>query len=61
MCEKFLTLPQDQLDCEIISDYPDYFYPYEYFYNSTLHLTKEGAEVRTRQMIADIKRWQSEK
>lgn len=52
---------QDRLDCEVISDYTDYFYPYEYFYNTYLHLTKEGADVRTQQLISDIKRWQSEK
>ena len=49
---------QDRLDCEIISDYTDYFYPYEYFYNTILHLNKEGTEIRTQQLISDIKRWQ---
>lgn len=48
---------RNALDCEVISDYTDYFYPYEYFYNSYLHLTNEGAKVRTAQLIKDIKNW----
>ncbi len=58
--EEFKKELQDRLDCEIISDYTDYFYPYDYFYNTTLHLTKEGAEIRTAQLISDIERWKSE-
>lgn len=45
------------LDCPVISDYTDYFYPYGYFYNGELHLTNEGAEVRTDQLILDLKEW----
>ena len=48
---------QDRLDCEVISDFTDYFYPYEYFYNTALHLTEEGARIRTEQLIKDIERW----
>lgn len=48
---------QADLDCEVISDYTDYFYPYEYFYNTTLHLTTEGAETRTEQLISDLREW----
>ena len=51
---------QKRLDCEIISDYTDYFYPYEYFYNSTLHLNEKGTEQRTQQLIKDIQRWMTE-
>lgn len=47
----------EALDCEVISDFTDYFFPYDYFYNTKLHLTKEGAEARTDQLIADLKRW----
>lgn len=45
------------MDCEIISDYTDYFYPYDYFYDTTLHLTKEGAQARTAQLISDLESW----
>ncbi len=48
-----------KLDCTIISDYTDYFYPYSYFYNTNLHLTTEGANIRTQQLIDDIKAWQN--
>ncbi|MCR5693346.1 MAG: hypothetical protein K6G89_00030 [Clostridia bacterium] len=47
--------------CDVISHYADYFYPYSYFYNTALHLTKEGAEVRTDQLASDLKAWQSAK
>lgn len=47
----------DKLDCIIISDYTDYFYPYDYFYNTSYHLTYKGAEVRTKQLISDLKDW----
>ena len=47
----------DMLDCDVISDYTDYFYPYDFFYNAKLHLTEEGAEVRTKQLISDLENW----
>lgn len=45
---------QERLDCPVISDYRDYFYDYDYFYNSFLHLTTEGARLRTEQLIKDL-------
>ncbi len=42
------------LDCAVISDYADYYIPYEYFYDSYLHLTTEGASIRTAQLIEDL-------
>lgn len=48
---------EDVLDCDVISDYTDYFYPYQYFYNTNLHLTDKGAGIRTKQLINDIKKW----
>lgn len=44
----------DRLHCPVISDYTDYFIPYEYFYNTVLHLTEEGAVIRTKQTAADV-------
>ncbi len=44
----------ERLDCPVISDYRDYFFDYKYFYNSFLHLTTEGAELRTEQLIEDL-------
>ena len=48
----------DRLDCPVISNYVDYMFDYKYFYNTEYHLTSEGAEIRTNQLIADVKRWQ---
>ncbi len=47
----------EELDCDIISDFTDYFFPYEYFYDTVLHLTAEGADARTAQLISDIENW----
>lgn len=55
--EEFASKLQDELACDVISDYTDYFYPYEYFYNTQYHLTEEGAEIRTLQLVADLQKW----
>lgn len=44
------------LDCPIISDFTDYFFDYSYFWDSPLHLTDEGAVLRTEQLIEDLRR-----
>lgn len=54
---QFQSQLSEVLDCEIISDYTDYFFPYEYFYNTHLHLNQEGTEARTTQLISDLKTW----
>ena len=41
----------------MISDYTDYFYTIDLFYDNCLHMTNEGAETRTKQLIKDIKKW----
>lgn len=48
---------REMLDCPVISTYTDYFIPYEYFYNSRMHLTNEGAIIRTEQLIEDLENW----
>ena len=45
----------EKLDCPVISDYTEYFIPYEYFYNTILHLTEEGVRMRTVQTAEDVK------
>lgn len=57
--DKFQQELASRLDCEIISNYRDYFIPYKYFYDFTLHLDEEGVIIRTQQLIKDIKRWQN--
>jgi hypothetical protein len=51
---------REKVDCDVISHFTDYFIPYEFFYNTSLHLSEEGAEIRTKQLISDLKNWMSE-
>lgn len=48
----------ERLDCPVISNYIDYMFDYKYFYNTNLHLNSEGANLRTEQLVSDLKRWQ---
>lgn len=57
--EDFQAKLEESLDCEVISDFRDYFYPYDYFYNTYLHLNEKGAQARTTQLISDLKKWMS--
>lgn len=59
--QAFETELRGALDCDVISHYTDYFYPYEYFYDTYLHLTQEGTTARTAQLIADLQAWQASK
>ena len=45
---------REALDCPVISHFTDYMYPYDLFYDSNLHLTTEGAKLRTEQLIKDL-------
>lgn len=55
--QKFQQDLAEKLDCKIISNYTDYFIDYSYFYDTPLHLTSEGAVIRTEQLISDIQRY----
>lgn len=46
------------LEFEMISDYTDYFFDYSLFYDSQYHLSTEGAQLRTQQLIQDLHQWQ---
>lgn len=48
---------REQADCAVISHYTDYFIPYDLFYNTKLHLSEEGAKIRTGQLIEDLHNW----
>ena len=55
---KFQLQLAEALDCPVISDFEDYMYDYSYFYDyNYLHLNSEGAQLRTRQLIKDIRNW----
>lgn len=45
---------KEKLDCEVISDFRDYMIDYSLFFDSGLHLSTEGAEIRTEQLISDL-------
>lgn len=48
---------REQLNFDVISHFSDYFIPYERFLDSKNHLDKEGADIRTKQLIKDLKSW----
>ena len=56
---QFQTELQEALDCPVISDYRDYFIDYDLFFDTNLHLTNEGADLRTQQLIRDLEKWMS--
>ena len=63
-----LTVPEEEFieaqnmlkegwSCPFISDYRDYMFDYRLFYDSNAHLTTEGVELRTQQLIEDLQQW----
>ena len=52
---------RENLRCPIISEYESYLFPEDYFYDTVLHLTKEGAEARTTQLVKDIEHYLNNK
>ncbi|MDO5773940.1 MAG: hypothetical protein Q4P16_06500 [Spirochaetales bacterium] len=55
--ENFQTNLEEKLDCRIISGFTDYIYDESLFYNTNLHLTNAGAEIRTKQLINDLQKY----
>jgi hypothetical protein len=55
--ETFEKELKGKVNCNVISHFTDYFMPYDLFYNSPNHLSEEGAEIRTRQLIEDLENW----
>lgn len=50
---------ETKMECDIISDFTDYFYTVDYFFDGCLHMTNEGATLRTQQLIHDINEFDS--
>lgn len=48
-----------RLNCPVISDIDDYFFPYDCFFDTKYHLNEVGARMRTQQLILDLQRWQN--
>lgn len=59
--EVFQKELDEKLDCPIISDYTDYCFEPKLFYNTYLHLTNDGAKIRTELLISDIKNYLEKK
>ena len=55
--DTFQNRLNEKLECDVISAFSDYFYPYQYFYDTSLHLTDEGALKRSEQLVSDLKNW----
>lgn len=52
---KFWNELQEKLDCPVISNIEDYMFDYEYFWDTYIHMTSDGAILRTEQLIEDLK------
>jgi len=50
---------ETELNFPMISFIKDYVYPADYFYDTFTHLNDTGVQVRTEQLIADLKVYQS--
>ncbi|MCR5045656.1 MAG: hypothetical protein K6A42_03670 [Treponema sp.] len=56
--EKFKLFQKElkkDLRCPIISDFTDYIFDKKYFFAGALHLTNQGAKLRTEQLAKDLK------
>lgn len=48
---------RSRLECEVISDYTQYCFEPKYFFNTYLHLTEDGAKMRTELLAKDIENY----
>lgn len=46
---------RENVSCPVIFTCDNYYFDYDYFYDTVYHLTKEGAELRTYRLIEDLK------
>lgn len=51
---------REKLNCPVISDYTDYMFDYEFFFDTEWHLNDKGTELRTNQLIKDIEGWKKD-
>ncbi len=51
---EFQNKLEEKLNAPVISDYTDYFYPEEYFWDTEYHLNSIGRRARTSQLIEDM-------
>lgn len=55
--EAFQQKLEGKMQCDVISNFTDYFIPYDCFYNTVFHLNEKGVEIRTNQFIKDLEKW----
>lgn len=55
--DELTNLLKDNLNCDVISDFKEYKFPVDDFYDTYLHLTTEGAKKRTQLVIDDLNRY----
>lgn len=55
--QNFQNELQSRLNCPVISNYEDYLLDYRYFYYTDAHTNTEGAVLRTKQLIQDLKKY----
>lgn len=46
---------RERLDVPVITNFKDYYYPKEYFFDTNYHLNDNGRNIRTMQFIEDLK------
>ena len=51
---------ENRAECPVISDFTDYVFDKAYFYGDALHMTNDGAKLRTGQLIQDLKAFLAE-
>jgi len=52
--KQFQKEVETSAECPIISDFTDYIFDKKYFYAGALHMTNDGARLRTEQLIKDL-------
>lgn len=60
--EEYIAFQEElsvKLKAPVISDYTDYIYPTDYFFDTIFHLNNLGKRVRTRQLIQDLRNYYS--
>lgn len=55
--EDFQESLEQRVDCTIISDFTDYFFGPEYFFDTVYHLTNDGAQKRSELLVEDLERY----
>lgn len=53
--KRFQSEVEYRAECTVISDFTNYVFDKRYFYGGSLHMTNDGAKLRTEQLIKDLK------